>query len=100
MNIKCYVNLVIISILFAITGCAGQPPDPSRAGCYKLDGTARYGTFTQYVKGKVKGVHIYIGEKLTGKVKVTCNMIKQEILYGTEPPYEDLPEWIEEEDSE
>lgn len=93
MNIKCYLNLVIISMLFVISGCATIKPDPDRAGCYSIDGKAKYG-YIQGVSGSAKGVLVYIGSNLKGKVKIKCNRIIQEITFDR-PLTVELPEWVE-----
>lgn len=77
--LKCLVTGIV---LFSLVGCSNVPVDEYRAGCTKVDGSARYGTLTQYVKGDGTGVYVYIGDKLKGKVKVTCSQDTQEIQYG------------------
>ena len=71
--------LLIICILVVTSGCA---QNPNRAGCSFIGGDGRYGTFTQYAKGDVKGVHIYIGENIEN-VSITCNANTQEITVAT-----------------
>ena len=71
----------LIVTFMLLTGCSNQPVDDQRAGCTNVDGKARYG-LVQGISGKAKGSYVYIGEKLKGKVKITCSKDKQEIIYG------------------
>lgn len=64
-----------------LSGCANFSVNDNRVGCTVIDGKARYG-YIQGVSGKAKGVYTYIGKSLKGKVKVTCALDKQEIIYG------------------
>lgn len=68
------VLLTTLIVLF-ITGCA---QNPNRAGCTYIDGSGRTGSITQYAKGDIKGVHIYIGKNVSG-VTITCTSEKQEV---------------------
>lgn len=88
------MNKLIFLTLF-LCGCANWEVDQSRAGCSYLDGKARYGTLTQYAKGQADGAHVYIGDKIKDKVKITCNATKQEIRYNGGAQTEELekPEW-------
>ena len=70
--------LVGILVLALLTACANNP---NRAGCTYIDGTGRFGTLTQYAKGKAQGAHIYIGENMKG-VEITCSAEKQELIYN------------------
>ena len=79
---KIFLAIVLVLVFGMVTGCSTVRVDESRAGCTQIDGKARYGTLTQYVKGDGDGVYVYIGTKLKGKVKVTCSKTKQEIIYG------------------
>ena len=82
---KLITNLLLIITTLILTGCASNKPvDDNRAGCTKIDGKARYGTLTQYAKGKADGIYVYVGDKVKGKVKIKCNETTQEILYGYE----------------
>lgn len=72
-------KIVGILILILLTGCASQAVNENRAGCTFIDGTARYGSFTQYVKGDAKGVHVYVGEAMPSGITLTCNAEKQEL---------------------
>lgn len=97
LRYKMKVLLLFVLLLAGclLLGCASWEVDQSRAGCSFLDGKARYGTFTQYAKGKAEGAHIYIGDKIKDKVKITCSETKQEIRYNGGAQTEELekPEW-------
>ena len=64
---------ILFVLLFLLTGCAGTPVDQNRAGCSYIDGKARYGSFTQYIKGNADGAYIYVGDNLLGKVTISCD---------------------------
>lgn len=58
-----------------LSGCSSMEVDPNRAGCYY--GDARYGSLTQYIKGK--GAHIYRGKNMKD-VLIICNKTMQEVI--------------------
>jgi len=76
---KFFPVLVLVSLLFVITGCAQREVHPDRVGCTFIDGEGRYGLMlTNYIKGDAKGVYVYVGENATGTT-ITCNADTQEI---------------------
>jgi len=77
------VSLTLGALILAGCATAAHDADPDRAGCTYVDGKARYGSLTQYAKGKGNGAHIYVGKNVqNSKLEITCNTNKQEVKWN------------------
>lgn len=59
-TLSIFLKCVFILSLTMLVSCAGIVPEDMPKQCHVsiLDGVARYGSFTQYMKGEGTGVHI------------------------------------------
>jgi hypothetical protein len=79
--------LFLIAFSFFLSGCAflqDNEVDENRAGCSFYDGKGRYGSLTQYATGDAKGAHVYVGDNVKSKTKITCNADTQEVLINSD----------------